>query len=77
MAVYEEKKLKEELYNKDLNYQLALEYFVNPVLNSSSKGFVGYTVIFKLYNNANQELLVDYSLKADGTRVFRKNKINL
>lgn len=77
IANTEYNKVVEEIKKKDLNIKVALEYFVTEVPNSSAKGFVGYTIMFKLYNNTTNELLVDYSLKSDGSRVFKVNKINL
>ena len=77
MAKNENQKLIKELPKLGLNIKISMEYFVREVPNTSGKGFVGYTIIFKLYNNNTNELLADYTLKPDGSRSFRTNKIGL
>lgn len=79
MAKTENQKLVADLSKKDLNMKIELESFITEVRNSSGKGFVGYTIVFKLYNSSSQnhELLVEYALKADGSRSFKSNKIGL
>lgn len=74
MGVDEEKKLREDLQKKKLNVVINLQWDAYPVFNSSNKGLVGYTVRFFL-TSGNKK--TEYSIKSDGTRVFKSNDFGL
>ena len=68
-------KLIKDLEKLDLDMEISYRSFINPIFNTTNEGFVGYQINITL--TGNNTTLVEYSLKPDGSRVFKTNKIGL
>lgn len=75
----ETKKIMNEFKKLSVNNDVTVNRKKQPVLNTTGKGVVGYSLEIEIYENINDkyELVESYFLKLDGSRVFNVNKYNL
>lgn len=82
LADADTQKLQREVYNINVDREIPrnLDININPVLNTTGNGLVGYTVEMVLslqYSDGTEEVIAQYYLDTDGNRVYSINKYNL
>ena len=82
LADADTQKLQKEVYNINVDKEIPrnLDININPVLNKTGNGLVGYTVEMILslqYSDGSEEIIAQYYLDTDGKRVYSVNKYNL
>lgn len=76
----EESKIKKEFSKINVNAkEINFSSIINPVLNTSGDGVVGYTIAIEVSveRNGQKEILASYYLNQNGSRNYTINKYNL
>lgn len=82
LAEADTEKLQREVYNLNIDKEITrhLVQDINPVLNTTGTGLVGYTVEMILslrYDDGSEEVIARYFLDTNGKRIFSINPYNL
>lgn len=82
LAEADTQKLQREIYNLDIDKEIPrnLTQRINPILNTTGTGLVGYSVEMILtlqYADGTEEIIERYFLDANGNRTYSVNKYNL
>ena len=72
----ESQKIKNEFKKLNIPGTMYLDLNQLPISNSEGEGFVGYGLEITLKNDSN-EIIEQYHVKTDGTRIYSINKYNL
>ncbi len=77
LADAETNKLKNDINEiDDLTAELTVNRTINPILNTTGNGLVGYTVFMEVTDSTGN-IIVNYYLNIDGNRVYVNNPYNL
>lgn len=80
MAKEDLDKLKEQMTNKNIEMNVRFDTTITPVFNDEKTGLIGYTSKIKATKVVNKELeevIIEYSIKSDGSRNYTINKLDI
>ncbi len=73
----ETKKLQSEFQKLNINDDMDLKFNENPIPNIEGKGLIGYSLEVVLTNTKTNEVIEQYFVKNDGSRIYSINKYKL